>query len=101
VTANHTTLLANNAWLLKQITEKNEMNAKSLSTILYLKSTTEKLVEERDHLGLQMKNASRLALAARLATNTKERVSEELLKEKDNLDTCRIALDGQLLSSQL
>jgi E3 ubiquitin-protein ligase BRE1 len=90
VTANHTTLLSNNARLLKQITEKDEMNAKSLSTILHLKSTTEKLVEERDHLELQMKNASQLALAARLATNAKERVSEELLKEKDDLDTRRI-----------
>jgi hypothetical protein len=99
VTANHTTLLSNNARLLKQITEKDEMNAKSLSTILHLKSTTEKLVEERDHLELQMKNASQLALAARLATNAKERVSEELLKEKDDLDTRRIALEGQFVVS--
>ena len=42
---------------------------KSLSTILHLKNTTEKLIEERDHLELQMKNASQLVLVARLATN--------------------------------
>ena len=100
MTTNHTTMMTANVRLLKQITEKDEMNAKSLSTILHLKSTTEKLIEERDHLEIQMKNASQLALAARLATNAKDRVSEELLKEKDSLDERRIALEGQVLSTQ-
>jgi E3 ubiquitin-protein ligase BRE1 len=100
MTANHATMMTTNVRLLKQITEKDEMNAKSLSTILHLKSTTEKLIEERDHLEVQLKNASQLALAARLATNAKDRVSEEMMKEKDSLDLRRIALEEQLLSSQ-
>ena len=73
------------------------MNAKSLSTILHLKSTTEKLVGEHDHLETQI---SQLALAARLATNAKDRVSEELLKEKNSLDLRRIALEGQLRTTE-
>ena len=100
VTANHAAMMATNVRLLKQITEKDEMNAKSLSTVLHLKSTTEKLIEERDHLEVQMKNASQLALAARLATNAKDRVSEEIMKEKNSLDIRRTALEEQLLSSQ-
>lgn len=76
-------LLESNVRLLKQIGEKDEMNAKSLSTILHLKSMTEKLTEERENLELQAKTASQLALAARLATNAKERVSEEVLHEKN------------------
>ena len=74
--------------------------AKSLSTILHLKNTTEKLIEERDHLEIQMKNASQLGLAARLATNAKDRVSEELLKEKNSLDLRRIAMEEQLLTTK-
>jgi hypothetical protein len=101
MTSNYNTLMTNNARLLKQITEKDEMNAKSLSTILHLKSMTEKLVEERDHLGVQMKNASQLALAARLATNAKDRVSEELVKEKDDLDKRRNVLQEQLHTTNL
>jgi E3 ubiquitin-protein ligase BRE1 len=100
MTANHAAMMTTNVRLLKQITEKDEMNAKSLSTILHLKSTTEKLIEERDHLEVQLKNASQLALAARLATNAKDRVSEEMMKEKDSLDLRRIELEEQLLSSQ-
>ncbi len=65
------------------------MNAKSLSTILHFKGTTEKIVEERDHLATQMENASR----------ARDRVSEELLKEKNSLDLRRIALEEQLLTT--
>ncbi len=100
MTTNHAAMMTTNVRLVKQITEKDEMNAKSLSTILHLKSTTEKIVEERDHLETQMKNASQLALAARLATNAKDRVSEELLKEKNSLDLRRIALEEQLLTTE-
>jgi E3 ubiquitin-protein ligase BRE1 len=75
-------LMDANARLLKQISEKDEMNAKSLSTILHLKSMTDQVSTERDNLEQQTKSASQLALAARLATNAKERVSEELVKEK-------------------
>lgn len=79
-------LMESNIRLLKQIGEKDEMNAMSLSTILHLKSMTEKLMEERDNLEQQVKSASQLALAARLATNAKERVSDEVLKEKNAVD---------------
>jgi E3 ubiquitin-protein ligase BRE1 len=78
-------LMDANARLLKQISEKDEMNAKSLSTILHLKSMTDQVSTERDNLEQQTKNASQLAMAARLATNAKERVSEELVKEKEAL----------------
>jgi E3 ubiquitin-protein ligase BRE1 len=80
-------LMDANARLLKQISEKDEMNAKSLSTILHLKSMTDQVSAERDNLEQQTKSASQLALAARLATNAKERVSEELVKEKAALST--------------
>jgi E3 ubiquitin-protein ligase BRE1 len=80
-------LMDANARLLKQISEKDEMNAKSLSTILHLKSMTDQLSTERDNIEQQTKSASQLALAARLATNAKERVSEELVKEKAILST--------------
>jgi E3 ubiquitin-protein ligase BRE1 len=78
--------MESNVRLLKQINEKDEMNAKSLSTILHLKSLTEKLSAEKDTLEQQAKSASQLALAARLATNAKERVSEEIVKEKTALE---------------
>lgn len=100
LTTSHSTLMANNVRLLKQITEKDEMNAKSLSTILHLKSMTEKLVEERDTLELQLKSANQLALVARLATNAKERVSEELLKEKKEVDDRLAELEKQLHATQ-
>lgn len=79
-------LMESNIRLLKQIGEKDEMNTTSLSTILHLKSMTEKLMAERDNLEQQVKSASQLALAARLATNAKERVSEEVLKEKTAIE---------------
>jgi len=78
-------LVESNARLLKQITEKDDMNAKSLSTILHLKSMTEQLTLERDNLEQQVKSASQLSLAARLATNAKERLSEEVNNEKEAL----------------
>ncbi|GAX12110.1 E3 ubiquitin-protein ligase BRE1 [Fistulifera solaris] len=79
-------ILATNSRLLQQITEKDEMNAKSLSTILHLKSLTEQLKLENDNLEQQAKSASQLALAARLASNAKARVSEEMIKEKELLE---------------
>jgi E3 ubiquitin-protein ligase BRE1 len=101
LTTSHSTLMANNVRLLKQITEKDEMNAKSLSTILHLKSMTEKLIEERDTLELQLKSTNQLALVARLATNAKERVSEELLKEKKVVDDRLAELEKQLHTTQM
>jgi E3 ubiquitin-protein ligase BRE1 len=79
-------IIATNSRLLQQIKEKDEMNAKSLSTILHLKSLTEQLKLENENLEQQAKSASQLALAARLASNAKARVSEEMIKEKESLE---------------
>uniref|UniRef100_A0A7S3DRI5 E3 ubiquitin protein ligase n=1 Tax=Entomoneis paludosa TaxID=265537 RepID=A0A7S3DRI5_9STRA len=75
-----------NVRLMKQVTEKDEMNAKSLSSILHLKGLTEQLTQERKNMEDEVKSAEQLALAARLATNAKERLSEELVKEKLSLE---------------
>jgi E3 ubiquitin-protein ligase BRE1 len=79
-------LMEMNSRMLKQISEKDEMNAKSLSTILHLKSMTEQLTLERENLDQQAKSASQLALAARLATNAKERCAEGVENEKTTLE---------------
>lgn len=75
-----------NARLLKQAAEKDEMNAKSLASILHLKSLTEHLTLERENFEQQLKSAEQLALAARLATNSKDRLHEEFIKEKARLE---------------
>ncbi|KAG7367238.1 zinc finger C3HC4 type domain containing protein [Nitzschia inconspicua] len=75
-----------NARLLKQSAEKDEINAKSLSTILHLKQLTEQISKERDNLEQQVKSAEQLALAARLASNARERVAEEFEKERKALE---------------
>ena len=72
-----------NARLLKQSAEKDDMNAKSLSTILHLKNLTEQLTQGKASLEQQLKSAGQLSLAARLATNAKDRVAEEVIKEKE------------------
>jgi len=79
-------LVKTNARLLKQSTEKDDMNAKSLSTILHLKHMTEKLEQEKDIMEQTKKSATQLALAARLATNAKERVHEEALKQTKSME---------------
>lgn len=89
-----------NARLLKQITEKDEVNAKSLSSILHLKSMTEQLSLERDNLEQQAKSASQLALAARLAVNAKEKLSEEIEKEKKDRETKLQNIESQLLATK-
>ena len=76
-------LTETNARLLRQSAEKDDMNAKSLSTILHLKNLTEQLTQGKLSLEQQLKSAGQLALAARLATNAKDRVAEEIIKEKE------------------
>jgi E3 ubiquitin-protein ligase BRE1 len=93
-------LLETNARLLKQMTEKDDMNAKSLSTILHLKNMTEELKKERDNLEQQAKSASQLALTARLASNAKDRVSEEIVKEKQALEATVETLESNLAESR-
>jgi len=71
-----------NARLLKQASEKDEINAKSLSTILHLKELSEQITKEKENLEQQVKSAEQLALSARLASNARNRVSEEFLNEQ-------------------
>eukprot|EP00529_Nitzschia_sp_RCC80_P003933 CAMPEP_0113513304 /NCGR_PEP_ID=MMETSP0014_2-20120614/39787_1 /TAXON_ID=2857 /ORGANISM="Nitzschia sp." /LENGTH=962 /DNA_ID=CAMNT_0000409691 /DNA_START=328 /DNA_END=3213 /DNA_ORIENTATION=- /assembly_acc=CAM_ASM_000159 len=75
-----------NSRLLKQASEKDEINAKSLSTILHLKQLTEQISKEKDNLEQQVKSAQQVALAARLASNARERLSEEFDKERKRLE---------------
>jgi E3 ubiquitin-protein ligase BRE1 len=72
-----------NARLLKQSSEKDDMNAKSLSTILHLKQRNDELQKENAVINQKAKAAQQLSLAARLASNAKDRVGEEALKEKE------------------
>ena len=58
------------------------MNAKSLSTILHLKSLTEQYEQEKTVRELEAKSVEQISLAARLAAHAKDRVTEESLKEK-------------------
>ena len=71
-----------NGRLLKQAAEKDEINAKSLSTILHLKQLSEQITKEKENLVQQVKSAGQLALAARLASNARERVAEEFANEQ-------------------
>jgi len=75
-----------NSRLLRQAAEKDEMNAKSLSTILHLKQLTEQITKEKENLEQQVKSSQQVALAARLATNARERVTEEFEKERKALE---------------
>ncbi|OEU16183.1 hypothetical protein FRACYDRAFT_136128, partial [Fragilariopsis cylindrus CCMP1102] len=74
-----------NSRLLKQASEKDEINAKSLSTILHLKQLTEQITKEKDNLEQQAKSAEQLALAARLASNARDRLGEEFSNEQKRL----------------
>lgn len=78
-------LMKTNLGLLQQSSEKDDMNAKSLSTILHLKTLTEKLTQEKDLLEMQLKSSEQVQFAVRLATNARERVMEESSKEKTAL----------------
>lgn len=76
-------LLKTNARLLKQSSDKDDMNAKSLSTILHLKQRNEELEKENAIIKQKAQAAQQLSLAARLASNAKDRVGEEAIKEKE------------------
>lgn len=72
-----------NARLLKQSSDKDDMNAKSLSTILHLKQRNEELKRENAVATKKAQAAQQLSLAARLASNAKSKVEEAALKEKE------------------
>ena len=71
-----------NSRLLKQASEKDEINARSLSTILHLKQLSEQIKKEKENFEEQVKSAGQLALAARLASNSRNRLAEEFSNEK-------------------
>ncbi len=77
-----------NARLLKQSSDKDDMNAKSLSTILHLKQRNEELEKENAIINQKAQAAQQLSLAARLASNAKDRVGEEAVKEKEVRAKC-------------
>lgn len=79
-------LMRTNARLLKQSSDKDDMNAKSLSTILHLKQRNEELEKGNSIIKQKAQAAQQLSLAARLASNAKDRVGEEALKEKEVRD---------------
>jgi len=79
-------LMKTNQRLLKQSAEKDEMNAKSLSTILHLNQLSEQLNQEIDILEKRIKAAEQVSLAARLAANANERVYEEVFREKECIE---------------
>ena len=76
-----------NSRLLKQASEKDEINARSLSTILHQKQLTEQITREKGNLEQQAKSAEQLALAARLASNARDRLAEEFNNEQKRLQS--------------
>jgi len=72
--------------LVQQSTEKEEINAEALSTILQLRQRIEIHSKEKEEWEKKFKAAQQLALAARLAATAKERVDEEASKEKETLE---------------
>ena len=74
-----------NARLLKQAREKDEVNTTALSSILHLKHLAELHKDEKEVMEKKIKSADQLALSARLVANAKDRFDEELKKEKEAL----------------
>ena len=71
-----------NTRLLKQSSEMDDINAKSLSTILHLKDVTEKMRTEKELLAQQVKSKKQLSLSMRLVSKAKERLTEVMAKER-------------------
>ena len=71
------------------------MNAKSLSTILHLKSVTEKIKEENEIFEQQIKSSGQVNLAARLAANAKERVTDEVFNKQKEFEEKVCCLEQQ------
>jgi len=92
-------ILKTNARLLKQIQEKDDMNAKSLSTILHLKQLSEQLEQQKDILEKKEKEKKQLEIATRLAANAKERVEEEAMREKELVEKELKRVEAMLESS--
>ncbi len=63
--------------------DKEDMNAKSLSTILHLRQLNEQLEQEKCLVEKKLKSAEQLAVMARLTGNAKDKVEREALQEKE------------------
>jgi len=79
-------LTKSNQRLIQQSVEKEEINAEALSTILQLRQRLELHAQEKEEWEKKFKASQQLALAARLAATAKERVDDELKKEKEDLE---------------
>ena len=75
-------LLNTNIRLSKRCAEKDEMEKKSITTILHLKQLTEKLEQEKTILEKKIKGSEQFGLAARLTLKAKQKVEEEVNLEK-------------------
>eukprot|EP00587_Corethron_hystrix_P000873 CAMPEP_0113306298 /NCGR_PEP_ID=MMETSP0010_2-20120614/5602_1 /TAXON_ID=216773 ORGANISM="Corethron hystrix, Strain 308" /NCGR_SAMPLE_ID=MMETSP0010_2 /ASSEMBLY_ACC=CAM_ASM_000155 /LENGTH=1110 /DNA_ID=CAMNT_0000160931 /DNA_START=742 /DNA_END=4071 /DNA_ORIENTATION=+ /assembly_acc=CAM_ASM_000155 len=71
-----------NSRLLKQGAQKEEVNVASLSEIMKLKQQEELQSQEIAALKKRAKEAEQISLAARMASNARARLEEEILKEK-------------------
>lgn len=85
-----------NIRLQQQSAEKDDMNAKSLSTILHLKQLSEELREEVTILEKKLKSAEQLAVMARLAAKAKDKVEREAMQEKEKAENEGIQLKSNL-----
>ena len=74
-------MMRTNVRLIKQSSEKEEMNTKSLSSILQLNHLSELHAQQIETLEQKLKAVEQVALAARLTSNAKARFEEELKKE--------------------
>lgn len=63
--------------------DKEDMNAKSLSTILHLRQLNEQLEQEKSLVEKKLKSAEQLAVMARLTANAKDKVEREAMQQKE------------------
>jgi len=89
------TLLKTNTRLLKQNSEKEEVNTKSLSTILHLKHILELKEKEKEQLDICKKSAEQLSLSARMMIKGKQRIGEELQTSKTKMEEEQRTLQEQ------
>lgn len=90
-------LLNTNERLSKRCAEKDEMEKKSITTILHLKQLTEKLEQEKAILEKKIKGSEQFGLAARLTLKAKQKVEEEVHLEKkiveEELNTAKKSME--------
>jgi E3 ubiquitin-protein ligase BRE1 len=83
--------------LLKQSTEKDDMNAKSLSTILHLKSLMEQYDQGKVIREQEAKSVEQISLAAHLAANAKDHTSlKKCSRKRRYADRCSFGKSCQI-----